>query len=255
MIGIDVKGGTAKRDVNRYNETVAIAFGQNPLLRKYNLAYRYREFAELNLTASLPNAPVSLTLSAAVTDDSYTQSQLGLTSGDESRLAADLSWAVSDRASLYLNGGVESMEYVQLGSESFATSDWRAAGEDEFVNYGVGFRVREMGENFDVEFDYTRSDGTSEIDVASAAGGQSRFPDLESTLDYLRLRLTYRQTERLEWLATVRLQRFEVEDWALEGVAPATLPNVLSLGAEPYDEDVVIFGLSVRYRVGASESN
>ena len=255
IVDVDIKGGASKRDPDRFDESLAVAMGQNPLLRKYNLAYRYREFGELTLTAALPETPLSVTIRGMLADDSYSESELGLVSGDEKALTADLSWAVSDTASVYLNGGVESIESVQLGSESFAQADWRAMNEDEFVTVGAGFRVREIADSIDLSLDYVRSDGNTEIDVPSAGGGQSRFPDLESTLDDLRFRVTYRRSERLEFAASARYQRFETEDWALEGVDPATIPVVLTLGADPYDDDVVIFGLTVRYSPGADSDN
>lgn len=255
LIDLRLKGGTSKRDIDRYNESLAVSFDQNPLLRKYNLAYRYRQFGELRVTASLPETPLSVSFSGMVADDSYTESQLGLLSADETRVALDLSWAFSETASLYLNGGFDNIESVQAGSEAFAAADWRADSEDSFTSIGFGLRLRQVTDKISLQLDYNHSDGTSEIDVASAPGGQSRFPDLESTLQYLRAKLGYQRSERLQISANIRYQSIEAEDWALAGVAPNTIPSVLSLGAQPYDEDVLIVGLSFRYAVGAADTN
>jgi len=100
-----------------------------------------------------------------------------------------------------------------------------------------------------------RSDGTSKINVASAGRGLSRFPDLESTLDYLRLKLSYHRSDRLELTMNLRYQSLSAEDWALEGVGPATIPVVLTLGAKPYDDEQFIFGLGVRYLIGGSDNS
>lgn len=254
LIDVNVEGGTERRDIDRYNETFAVSLGQNPLLRKYNLAFRYREYGELRLTASLPQAPVSVSLSGRVTDDSYTESSLGLTAADETRFAVDFNWTFSDTAQMYLTGGIENIESTQLGSESFAITDWRANNEDRFATFGGGLHIQRIAEKLDLRLDYTRSDGSTEIELASAAGGQSRFPDLESTLDFLKVELAYQRSERLEVAATLRYQRFETEDWALQGVGPATIPSVLSLGAEPYDDEILIFGIRFRYRVGGAET-
>ena len=78
----------------------------------------------------------------------------------------------------------------------------------------------------------------------------SRFPNLESTLDYLRVRLSYHRSNRLEFLINLRYQRFKATDWALAGVEAGTIPVVLTLGADPYDDEILIFGLGVRYRMG-----
>ena len=45
----------------------------------------------------------------------------------------------------------------------------------------------------------------------------------------------------------LRYQKFVAEDWSLEGVDPATIPVVLTMGANSYDDEVLIVGLGVRY--------
>ncbi len=249
----DFKGGSSRREIDAYDESVAATLGQNPLLRKYNLAFRFRTFGELTFVGSFPESPVTITINGLFADDSYTQSRMGLTSGDELRLTGDLSWAIGDKSSLYLTSGYENIESEQFGSESFAREDWNATNNDNFLTAGGGFRIREIGGKFGLQLDYTRSEGTSEINVTSGASGQSQFPDLETTLEYLRLLLTYQQSERLAITLNLRYQTFLAEDWALEGVGPATIPSVLTLGVQPYDEEVLIFGLGFRYRIGGDD--
>lgn len=253
LIDLEVKAGTAKRDIDRLDESLLSMQDQNPLMRKYDVAYRYREFGELTLNASLPNFPLGFTLSGVLADDSYTKSELGLVSGEDIRVALDISWTVSEKAFVYLNTGFENIEADQLGSESFAASDWRATTDDDFVSVGAGFRVHGIADKIDLQLDYLHSDGTSEIAVDSVAMGLSQFPDLETTLDNLRIRASFQYSERLEIAGSLRYQDFSAEDWALEGVTPDTILPVLGLGAKPYDEDQLVFGLSFSYRVGGSD--
>jgi len=98
-----------------------------------------------------------------------------------------------------------------------------------------------------------RSDGESEIVVQSFGRTPSEFPELQSELDNLRVRLSYRRSERLTVNLDLRYERFATEDWALQGVAPGTIPAVLSLGAQPYDYDVFVLGLGFRYRIGGDD--
>jgi MtrB/PioB family decaheme-associated outer membrane protein len=246
---IDLRGraGTSKRDVDRYDTGVAGSLGQNPLLRKFNLAYRYREFGEFTIGASLPERPISVSGTVLFANDSYTESQLGLLASDEFRVAADLSWALSPLSSVYLTAAIDEIDSEQAGSEFFQTPDWDATHSDEFVTFGGGYRVEELKERFDLEIDYTHGVGSSEIAIRSASGGTGRFPDLKSTLDSLRVRLLYRASERLEGNLELRYESFAADDWALQGVGPATVPQLLSLGADPYDYDVFLIGLGVRY--------
>ena len=246
-VEIDLRGGASKRDVDDYDEALAVSLGQNPLMRKYHLAYRYREFADLTFTWSPMQAPVSITLNGLWADDSYSRSELGLLSGDELSYAADLSWSFTETGSVYLNYGSESLESVQAGSEFFGNPDWRADNEDEFTTIGAGLRLAQLGENFDLQLDYSRSEGETDILIDSAAGLPDPFPTLKNEIDHLRLMLGYQRSERMGFHLSVTYQQFEAQDWALQDVAPDTIPVVLSLGAMPYDEDSLWVGLGFRY--------
>jgi MtrB/PioB family decaheme-associated outer membrane protein len=246
---VTARGGVSRRDPSRYDETLAAGLDQNPLMRKYNLAYRYQQFGELSASASLPKWPIAVNARAFYADDSYSSSQLGLTDGDELRVAADLGWSMSEKASVYLTGGFEDMSTQQAGSASFSTPDWFADYSDEFYNFGGGFRMTGIGGKVDLQLDYTRAIGTTEIDV-TGGGGPSQFPDLESTLDSLRARILYHWSGKLEAGLQLRYENFSTDDWALQGVAPDTLPTILTLGAQPHDDEVWAAGISFRYLMG-----
>ena len=244
------RGGASRREIDSYNTDIAVSYGQNPLLRKYNLAYRYREFAELSLSASLPQKPLSIGMNYLWADDSYSQSKLGMTDSEETRANIDLSWAVSDAASVYISAGSESIDANQLGSEAVAGPQWQALHEDTFAHYGGGFRIAGIGEKVDLTLDYTRSDGETEIRFAGQNVSSTPLPNLESTMDSLRLNMEYKLSERMDLSAGLRYERFETADWALDGVQPDTIPVVLTMGADAYDYDVWVVGIGVRYRIG-----
>ena len=244
--------GTSSRDIDRYDEDVAQSFGQNPILRKYNLAYRYREAFEVRADGAFAEGRFGWSVNATLTDDAYAESPLGLISGDETIVAGELNWSASPRSTFYVHGGFETIESVQLGSESFAAPDWRAQNEDEFITVGAGFRIRQIAEKFDIEVNGLYSDGATSIDMQTAANGASRFPDAKTTMEYLSARVSYDWSERLDIAATVGYQHFDADEWALDGLDEATLPQVLSLGADPWDEEQFIVGLSFRYNASPS---
>ncbi len=250
-LDLRVKGGASERDIDRYDETLAASFGQNPLMRKYNLAYRYRSYGELSASISPVESPWSLTVTGLYADDRYNRSMLGITDSEEVRATADLSWAVSENAALYVMAGYELIDGLQLGSEQQGYWDWSAAHEDRFDHVGFGFNWREAEGRYSVRFDYNRGDGESQVDMFSLSGGDSRLPDLTSALDSARIEARFRLGERLDGTLDLRYERFELEDYAL--VAPATVPTVLTLGAEPYDYDVWAVGVGLRYRFGGGE--
>jgi len=249
-----IRGGASRREIDAYNTNIGDVYGQNPLLRKYNLAYRYREFAEMSLSASLPEKPVSVGLTYLWADDSYTHSQLGITDGEENRVNVDFSWAVSDAASVYLSVGSELIDASQSGSEAFAGPEWQAVHEDAFTHFGGGFRIAGLGEKTDVTLDYTHSDGETKIQFAGQNVSSTPLPDLESTMDSLRLSLNYNASEKMDVNLGIRYERFETADWALDGVQTDTIPVVLTMGANSYDYDVWVVGIGVRYRIGGQEA-
>jgi len=222
-------------------------------MRKYNLAYRYREFGEVSLSASMSERPLSIGMTYLYADDSYSRSELGITESNEDRFTVDFSWAVSENSSLYLTAGSESIDAVQLGSETFTGPVWEASHDDDFTHYGGGFRVAGKTDKFDLTLDYTHSDGKTDILFAGQSVSTVPLPELESTMDSLRLTLRYKISDRFDANVGVHYERFETADWALNDVQPDTIPAVLTMGASPYDYDVWVFGIGFRYRIGSQE--
>jgi MtrB/PioB family decaheme-associated outer membrane protein len=252
---LDARGraGTSKRDIDRYDTTVAVSVGQNPLLRKYNLAYRFREFGEVTLSASVPEKPISMSATVFAANDSYTKSPLGMTASDELRYTLDLSWALSPNISTYLMIGSEEMEAEQAGSERGASADWRADHEDSFDHLGAGLHWQQESGKLDLRFDYTRGDGNTRVLMSSDSGGDGSLPDIRSRLNSAQAEAVYRWSERLAVTLNLRFESFRADDWALQDVEPDTIPTVLSLGADPYDYEVWMIGIGFRYSIGADK--
>ncbi len=248
-LDIKAKGGTSRREIDRYDTDLAASFGQNPLLRKYNLAYRYREFGELTMSVTPAELPFSVGLSALFADDSYSKSDLGLTDSENLHFSLDLGYTLSETASIYLVGGVENIDAAQLGSATFSIPTWQAEHEDKFNHYGAGLQLRQLGEKTDLSIDYLFTDGSTSINMREN-GVDNLFPDLESELESLRVRVNYRKSDRLDVDLSLRYESFQTKDWAIEGVEPDTIRTVLTFGADPYDYSVWVFGVSFRYLIG-----
>jgi hypothetical protein len=45
-------------------------------------------------------------------------------------------------------------------------------------------------------------------------------------------------------------ETYSSNDWALDGVAPSSVPNILALGVQPLSDNVNLFALTVRYQFG-----
>lgn len=252
-LDLTAKGGSSRREIDRYDGDVAMAFGQNPLLRKYNLAHRFREFGELMLSLTPAEMPFSVAMSLLVADDRYSKSELGLTDSETMHASMDVNITLSDSTSLYFLAGLEDIDATQLGSASFSTPTWQTVHRDQFDHYGAGLVVRGIGDNTNLSIDYFLTDGDTDISTTSSGVDQS-FPVIKSELESLRVRLSHRRSERLHIDLSFLYESFQTNDWALAGVEPDTIPNVLTMGADPYDYGVWVFSMGFRYLVGDGES-
>lgn len=246
---LSARHGTERRDIDRYDTSLAMELRQNPLLAKYNLAYRFRSYTDVSFMASGSVRPYSLSVSARSADDDYTRSRLGLTNDDERRLAVDVGWTFTPNVSVFASLSDETIDARQLGSEAFAEPDWTAQHEDRFRTLSGGVKLDQVLPRLDLTVDVSVTDGSTEISVVSGSDNGA-FPELVSELDALRLRARYRQSSHLDVLMDLRYERLTTEDWALAGVGPATIPELLALGADPFRYRVLVLRAGVTYRWG-----
>ena len=184
-------------------------------------------------------------------DDDYKDSLVGLHGSEEFRATVDLSWAVSEAAPVYLVYGGDSIDAHQTGAEQSGFWDWSASHEDRFDHVGAGLSYRPAEGPFSLRLDYSRGNGETKIEYDSLSGGRNSLPNLDSTLDSVRVEASYDFSDRLAGTFSLRYEQFELKDWAL--VSQTTLPNVLTLGAQPYDYDVYAAGIGIRYSFGDDE--
>jgi MtrB/PioB family decaheme-associated outer membrane protein len=246
-LGIVIRAGAKERTPDRYSTAVAEDHGQNPLMRKFHMAHLYRGYGELVANVSFGALPLTLSASGFYADDSYTKSDLGLVSGIDRRYGVDLNWAISEQLSAYVSGGQDKISSKQKGSSTFSSPDWKGQVEDSFYTVGAGATAT-FGEDLRLDVGYTYAEGDSRTTIQGAGAG--RFPAVRSELSSFRADFTYDLSERTDVVLSLWHERFSSEDWALQGIGPATLPSVLSLGADPYDYSVNYVTASVRYYFG-----
>ena len=248
-VGFVLRGGAQEREPDKYDVAVAEDYGQNPLMRKYNMAYLFRNYGELVANVGLWKLPVTLGASAFYADDDYTKSQIGLRSGKTTRYGIDLNWAINDKLSAYVSGGQDKISSLQNGSSTFSSPDWKGDVDDDFDTVGAGFAAR-FSDDLSLVLGYTYAQGDSKTSIRGVnAGG---FPTVRSQLTGFKADFNYDVTDRLGVVFSWWYERFTSEDWALQGIGPATLPGVLSLGADPYNYRVNYATVSLRYAFGES---
>jgi len=246
-LGIVLKGGAKERDPDEYDLAVAAADGQNPLMRKYNMAYLYRSYGEVMVDLALGSLPLTLGASGFYGDDSYNFSELGIGSGLDRRWAVDLTWAVNEKVSTWITGGQEKIDIRTEGSSVFGDPDWFGTVQDDFSTWGAGLRAQ-FSEGVRLEAGYTHASGNSDTTIDGVGAGA--FPTVESDLDSLWTDFSWAFSEKMDIVLRWRHERYSSDDWAIAGIDPATMPTVLALGADPYDYNVNFIGASLRYYFG-----
>ena len=236
---IEDRGGSS------YEEDPEAFAPQNPLMRKYNLADRDRTGIKLyGSVYAFEQADIGLDVEYS--EDEYDSTDIGLLEAEYLRLGLDFTWLITDTATAYGAIYREEFESRQQGSQTFSTPDWQGATDDIFNTATVGLRYPELIGPLDAFLEYTYADSEGEI-ASDTSGLTDQFPDLETTRHSFRLGLDYPWSDRLSLRLQYLYEDFDSADWALEGVNADTVPNLLSLGADPFDYDVSVFYLSARW--------
>jgi hypothetical protein len=156
-------------------------------------------------------------------------------------------WSPPSEYSLYAHAAYQHLSALQLGSESFAAADWRTSHDDRFIAFGGGARAK-INERLELDLNVTRTDGEGQQRIATTNLTSQLLPAVTSRLTSAHLRARYDWSDSLTASLQVRYERARNADWALDGVAPDTVPSLLALGMQPHNYSAAAIGLSLQYR-------
>jgi len=239
-----VEFSAEERDGSEFIDLAQSGSEQNPLMRKYHLADRDRDVIEGQLTVQ-PVAAWDISVSAVVAKDEYKNTLIGLTESDYISATLDTSVRIGP-VSVYGAYTREEIESKQNGSQQFLVPDWSSDVKDEFDSLVLGFKWPEIFSRIDLSLDYTYVKSSGDIDM-NVSGARSAFPRLETRLNSLQLFLDYRIRGNTTVRAGYWYEDYDSSDWALDGVSPATVPHLLSLGANACNYKVSTVLLSLKH--------
>ena len=222
---------------------------ENPLMRKYNMSDRQRNGARLHGSVYASQS-TDFGWELEFGSDDYDNSAVGLTSSDYLRFGADFSYLFSAAASVYVSLYQEDIETQQRNSQTFSLPDWSATTNDRFTTATIGIVYPQLFSMLDASLEYAWSDSVGES-RSDTNGLPTAFPDLRSTRQNLNLGLSYPFSDSLSFRFDYIFESFDSDDWALDGVNPDTIPNLLALGANAWNYDANVLYFSVRYQIGA----
>jgi len=237
----------ARRDGSSYTAVPQITPPENPVLRKYNMADRDRDLIGARV-ATTPWESVTIGFDYSRAKDDYANSTVGLTYGRQVSLGADLSAQVAEGTSVHVYYNREEIKSRQAGAQSFTNPpDWSGENDDTIQTAGIGLKHALIPDKVDVGADLIRSRSVGDIRVSVTASDPS-FPGIKSDLDVFKLYATYKVKDDLTVRASLWHERYSSHNWAIDGVSPSTIPNVLTLGEASPDYKVNVASVSLRYR-------
>ncbi len=101
----------------------------------------------------------------------------------------------------------------------------------------------------DVEISYSWLEATGRIRSVTN-GLRDAFPNNRSERDTLSISASYDYSENLTIGVEYFFEELATDDWALDGVQPDTVANLLALGASAWNYEQNVFLVNLRYRLG-----
>jgi MtrB/PioB family decaheme-associated outer membrane protein len=249
-LSFTLKMGNGLRKASSF-DTAALPPEENPLIRAYDYAPRDRVFSTLTGAWSTTQT-LTWSVEGFIAKDDYRSSPLGLLAVHEQRASSTLTWTPRDTLSAYVDGGYERLFNLQNGYAGIDTVPWLAADTERFWNMDIGARWVPQ-ERWTLSLDYLIAPSYEDTD--SAIGGLAQAsPQTWTKLDSTRFEVAYRWSSALQIHFRYTRETYDSSDWALNGVGPSTVPNLLALGVQPYRDNVNLFGLTVRYQFGRADS-
>jgi MtrB/PioB family decaheme-associated outer membrane protein len=243
---LSLKLAHAERTGSAYTPVPGIDPPENPLLRKFYMANRLRDSASGRADFAIGDN-ITLGVDFDFAADNYRDTTLGLTDGRAAGVGGDIAWAVSEDLHLTLFGRSDGMRTHQVGSQQGGVPDWNADTKDGSDFVGAGLRQALIKDRLDIgaDFTYTRTRSDVMVNNGVAAPG---FPTITTALDSVKLFATYKLSDKLALTGSYAYAHYHSQDWHLDGVGPATIPNVLTLGVQPPAYNISVVRLSLRYQ-------
>jgi len=250
-------------------DAAAAAQGQSVLLRKFDMAERNRQKAELQLQIT-PTDSMSITPTVAYRWDDYIRSSLGLQEEKAWSAGVDLNWAPVERLSFFA-GYMHEVIYQKQRSRSrpvtgtttfdFVDYDWLSVNTDTVDTFHAGFKTVIVPGKLDWKANGAFSTATGRIETRNPIGPASGtaaqdltasarpWPAFEDNLWRVDTSLQYHFSK--SWTASLNyiFESFSKHDWRTDSLNPF-IPGVAAiwLGNDQKNYAAHIIGATLRYR-------
>ncbi len=235
----------SERDGSKYESEP----GENPLLRKYNMADRDRDKGGITVSYQ-PWDFMSVSASANKTDDDYDNTEIGLTNAKRLDFNIDTSVQVSQDANAYAFYNWESIKADQVGSESASVPDWKVDFDDRIDSIGVGIKKDNLLPKVDVTLDYVYSNANGDRDIVAPNSlvPALPYPDVSTKVHTVKLSANYRYKKKTNFRLGYEYEKYSSDDWAVDDIRPNSLRNVLTIDTEAPNYSIHTLTAAVTYK-------
>jgi MtrB/PioB family decaheme-associated outer membrane protein len=234
--------GADSRDASPY-AGVGGAAPQNPLMRVFPYAEMDRDRIAFTVGVT-PTHDLSLAVRVERSAEDYDETEIGLTDRDDTGVGLDVSYQVAEDMSLGAFYQRQTLATDQAGSAAYATPDWIGRSEDATEALGITFAAPYLTEKMGLRAELNLTETTGLVTVDQ--GATDAFPETLSKLRQFVVMADYRYSERVTLRFGVRLEDLASADWALAGVDPDTVSNLLWSGQREPDYELEVFELGVK---------
>jgi hypothetical protein len=166
---------------------------------------------------------------------------LGLQDASEYGVDLGLQVALGEERGLHGWVGADRIKAV-IDSQQDFSAPWQSRTEDEFLGWGFGAHTR-ISTRWIARLDGYGGRSTGRIDTDDRP-----FPDLETDLRHLAVWLEFDAGEHWDWKFSAEHERYEATDWQQDGLAPDSIPAVLTMGLDNPDGSVTVLRVLGSYQ-------
>lgn len=222
-----VKLETSNRDASPWQPVDDTGLIENPLMRKFHYADRdsNRAIVELDLS---PAEIWSLNLSWSQAQADYTESFVGLQHSDEESFSMDIGVSLGPGLSLNAYASRDDISSALSGFENATQTPWEGFTDDRTSTLGLGI-TGQVSKPVTWGLDWMQSNARGKIEVISNPEDQP-FPILRNRFGNLRGYLSIAVNRSWAVKVIAEYESLSTSDWQINGLGPAGISNVLTLG-------------------------
>ena len=247
-IQIAIKGELLSRDSSAPQLIDFLGVTENPLMQRFNVADREQGKIDFQVFYNFSET-FSATVSGKYAEQDYDKSDIGLIFNQQENINLDLYWNMNETTNFSVYYQQEEIDTELAGSDGFSSPDWQADNLDEVSSYGFNFSFQNLlDNNLNLTFDYSRSDADSTTGIIRS-NVTDTLPSVSSQWSNAELKIDYQYSDNVDFALSFQYQEFENSDFAIDGVPPGSLTNLLTYGAFSHNYEVNYVVLSVGYKL------